>query len=277
MSVVTASTETRTITTRRGITCDVLCIGDPAAPPVVALHGAGGHVAGEPALQRLGDRYRVYAPVWPGYGEGTGEELIDDMLDFALHGADLIETLGLGPAHGGPPPHLVGHSMGGMIAAEMAALAPPLYGKLALIAPAGLWIEENPIPDIFSMMPFDFPQYLFHDPAWGAALLTGGFDFNDLDAIKQFLILNSRRLGTAGKILFPIPNRRLSKRLYRLTNPVLLVWGESDRLIPPTYARVWMDHLPQAQLSIIEKAGHMAPYEKPDQVAVAIGAFLAGA
>ena len=275
MSTTTA-TDTITITTRRGITSDVVVIGAPDAPPVLALHGAGGHIAGEPALARLGERYRVYAPVWPGYGEAGGEELLDDMLDFALHGADVIDALGIGPGHGGVPPHLVGHSMGGMIAAEMAALAPALYGRIALIAPAGLWLEDHPIPDIFSMMPFDFPQYLFHDPAWGAALLTGGVDFNDLEAIKQFLILNSRRLGTAGKILFPVPNRRLSKRLYRLTNPVLLVWGESDRLISPAYARAWRELLASSQLSVIEEAGHMAPYEKPDQVAEAIGAFFAG-
>jgi pimeloyl-ACP methyl ester carboxylesterase len=176
----------------------------------------------------------------------------------------------------GPAPHLIGHSMGGMIAGEMVAIAPSLYGKVALIAPAGLWLEEHPIPDIFSMMPFDFPQYLFHDPEWGAALMTGGLNFDDIEAIKLFLIGNSRRLGTAGKILFPVPNRRLSKRLYRVTNAVLLVWGESDRLISPAYARAWRDLLPQAQLSIIEEAGHMAPYERPEQVADAIGAFFTG-
>ncbi len=275
MSTAT-TTDIITITTRRGITCEVLAIGELGASPVLALHGAGGHVAGEPALQRLGANYRVYAPVWPGYGEVSGEELIDDMLDFALHGADVVDALGLGPAHGEPAPHLIGHSMGGMIAGEMVAIAPSLYGKVALIAPAGLWLEEHPIPDIFAMMPFDFPRYLFHDPEWGAALMTGGLNFDDIEAIKLFLIGNSRRLGTAGKILFPVPNRRLSKRLYRVTNPVLLVWGESDRLISPAYARAWRDLLPQAQLSIIEEAGHMAPYEKPDQVADAIVAFFMG-
>ena len=53
----------------------------------------------------------------------------------------------------------------------------------------------------------------------------------------------------AGKILFPIPNRRLSKRLYRLTAPTLLVWGESDRLIPPVYAERWVELVPTADSS----------------------------
>ena len=77
---------------------------------------------------------------------------------------------------------------------------------------------------------------LFHDPAKGAALLTGGVDFTDMEALKTFYIGNARRLAMAGKILFPIPNRRLSKRLYRLSAPTLVCGGTGDKLIPPVYA-----------------------------------------
>jgi pimeloyl-ACP methyl ester carboxylesterase len=277
VTAVDAAAATRTVTTARGISCQVVVLGDTTStvPPIVAFHGASGHLAGEPMLTKLAEHYAVYAPVWPGYGAEDGEELIEDMLDFALHGADVIDALGLGPAHGGPAPHLIGHSMGGMIAAEMVAISPVSYGKLALIAPAGLWLDEYPIVDIFTLLPFEFPQYLFHDADAGAAMMTGGMDFDDVDAIKAFLIGNSRRLGTAGKILFPIPNRRLSKRLYRVTNPALVLWGESDRLITPVYARAWLDKLPHAELAYIEAAGHMAPYEQPDDVATRIANFFA--
>jgi len=271
---VATDLESRSVTTARGITGQVLVGGPVGAPPLVAFHGAGGHLAGEPLLRRLAERYAVYAPVWPGYGAEEGEELIEDMLDFALHGADVIDALGLGPAHGAPRPHLLGHSMGGMIAAEMAAIAPLAYDRLVLVAPAGLWLDEYPVTDLFTLLPYEFPHYLFHDPEAGAALLTGGLDFDDPEAIKAFLIGNSRRLGTAGKILFPIPNRRLSKRLYRLTNPTLVLWGESDRLIPPVYARAWVDRLPDAALGYVDDAGHMAPYEQPDAVAAAVAEFL---
>ncbi len=275
MSALTTGLSPVAVTTARGITCQVLRGGPADAPPVVAFHGAGGHLAGEPVLQRLAERFDVYAPVWPGYGVEDGELLIEDMLDFALHGADVIDALGLGATHGGRRPHLFGHSMGGMIASEMAAIAPMAYDRLALVAPAGLWLDEYPIADIFSMLPYEFPHYLFHDPEAGAAMMTGGVDFDDAEAIKAFLIGNSRRLGTAGKIMFPIPNRRLSKRLYRLTNPTLVLWGESDRLIPPVYARAWADSLPNSTLQYVENAGHMAPYEQPDAVADAVAAFLA--
>src|SRR5262249_28595105 len=144
----------------------------------------------------------------------------------ALHGWDLVESLGL------QRPNIVGHSMGGMIAAEMACVANQAVGKLALIAPAGVWIDATPIPDIFSMLPFELVGVLFADPKNGEKFLTGGIDFTNPEALQQFLVNNARRLGTAGKILFPIPNRRLSKRLYRLTAPTLLVWGREDKLIP---------------------------------------------
>ncbi len=100
------------VTTARGVTSEVLALGAPDAPPLVYLHSAAGHLGGEPLLEQLASRYRVYAPVWPGYSDHGGEELLEDMLDFALHGSDVISALGLKST-----PHLVGHSMGGMIAA----------------------------------------------------------------------------------------------------------------------------------------------------------------
>ena len=117
-----------------------------------------------------------------------------------------------------------------------------------LVGAAGLWIDEHPIPDIFSFMPFEFAEVLFHDRAVGEALLTGGLDLSNADALMEFYIANTKRLGMAGKIMFPIPNRRLAKRLYRLTTPTLLLWGKSDRLIPPVYADRFKALIPHAEL-----------------------------
>jgi len=269
VTAAVTSGATARVTTRRGVTSDVLVLGDPASPPLVYLHSAAGHLGGEPLLERLAARFHVVAPVWPGYSDHPGEELLEDMLDFALHGSDVVAALSLGAA-----PHLVGHSMGGMIAAEMAALSPASYGRVVLISPLGLWLDEHPVVDIFSLLPFEFPEYLFEDTAAGAALLTGGFDFDDPEAIKEFLIRNSRRLGTAGKILFPIPDRRASKRLYRVANPALVVWGDADRLVPPVYARAWADRLPDARVAYVDGGRHMVPYERADDVAELVTAFL---
>ncbi len=258
----------RRIETRRGIKCRVLEAGEGA--PVVFFHGAGGLFPEEPVLERLARRFHVYAPEWPGYGADAGEEKLDDMLDFALHGWDVIDALGLERR-----PSLIGHSMGGMIAAEMACIANANVEKLVLIAAAGLWIDAHPIPDLFAMLPFELARALFADPKSGEKFLTGGIDFSNTAALQQFLVTNSRRLGTAGKILFPIPNRRLSKRLYRLNAPTLLVWGRQDQLIAPVYAERWRQLVPGARLAMIDAAGHMAPYEQPEKVGGEIERFLA--
>jgi pimeloyl-ACP methyl ester carboxylesterase len=257
---------TRVIETRRGARCRVLEGGSGA--PLVFLHGAGGLFAENPFLDQLAGRYHVFAPELPGYGESTGEDLLEDMLDFTLHGWDVVATLGL------ERPHLVGHSMGGMIAAEMACLAPRDLGKLGLVSAAGLWMDEHPIADIFALLPFEYPDLLFHDPAKGAALLTGGVDFGDMEALKEFYIANSRRMAMAGKILFPVPNRRVSKRLYRLSAETLVLWGESDKLIPPVYAQQWAKLIPRATVVTLEDAGHMLPYDQPEACVSALTAFF---
>ena len=256
----------RTLETKKGTRCRVLEGGSGA--PLVYLHGAGGLLKDNPFLDQLARQHSVFAPEWPGYGESTGDELLEDMLDFALHGWDLVDALGLGR------PNLVGHSMGGMIAAEMACLAPRDAAKLVLAAPAGLWVDEHPIPDIFAMLPFQLAEALFADPAKGQAMMTGGADLSNIEALKDYYIAAQRRLAMAGKILFPIPNRRLSKRLYRLTADTLLVWGAQDRLIVPAYAKAWQTLIPSARLAVVEGAGHMLPYEQPDAFVRAVQTFL---
>jgi pimeloyl-ACP methyl ester carboxylesterase len=156
----------------------------------------------------------------------------------------------------------------------MACLAPRDLSRLALVDAAGLWLDDHPIPDIFSLLPFQFADLLFHDPERGAALLTGGVDFGDLEALRDFYIGNARRMGMAGKILFPIPDRHVARRLYRLSAPTLVAWGASDRLIPPIYARRWAALIPHAEVVTIEGAGHMLPYEQPEAFTAALTHFL---
>ena len=255
-----------TVETRKGTRCRVLEAG--SGMPVVFLHGAGGLLAENPFLDQLAARYHVFAPELPGYGESTGEELLEDMLDFTLHGWDVVAALGL------TRPHLVGHSMGGMVAAEMAAIAPHDLDRLVLVAAAGLWIEAHPIPDIFALLPGQLVELLFQDPVRGQALLTGGVDFSDMEAFKAFYLGQQRRLAMAGKILFPIPNRRVSKRLYRVTARTLVLWGQADRLIVPAYAAEWARLIPGATVQTIPDAAHMLPYEQPEVLVDALAGFL---
>lgn len=234
--------------------------------PLVFLHGAGGLEAQDPFLNALTAKYHVYAPLLPGYGDSEECPELRDMLDFTLHTWDVVGALGL------KDPILIGHSMGGMIAAEMAAVAPHDVSRLGLIAPAGLWIDQFPIPDFFSMLPFQLAAVLFYDEKLGAQLMGAGgaANFADPEWLKTFLVRNARQLGTAGKILFPIPDRGLSGRLYRIKANTVIVWGESDKLIPLAYAERFKAGIPGAQLVVIREAAHMVPLEQTTQVIAAL-------
>jgi pimeloyl-ACP methyl ester carboxylesterase len=263
-----------------------------AGAPLLFLHGAGGLLPDDPFLAALATHFRVAAPLLPGYEDSEGADSLHGMLDVALWAFDVIDALGL------EHPTLVGHSMGGMIAAEMAALCPREVERLALIAPAGLWLDAHPIPDLFAALPFELPALLFHDVALGAKLLTSGLQleamrdaasggalqlaallerFEDTAFLQRFLIDNARRLGMAGKLLFPIPERGLAERLYRVRARTVLVWGEADRLIVPAYADAFLRLLPMARLVRVPEAGHMVPYERPAAVIEAIAGLAAEA
>lgn len=238
-----------------------------AGRDLVFLHGAGGLTADDPLLRHLAARYRVYAPLLPGFGASEDAPELRGMLDVTLHGFDVIDALGLAR------PLLVGHSMGGMIAAEMAAIAPREVEELALIAPAGLWRDEHPIPDLFAMLPHQLPALLFHDVALGERLLTGGLNLEDPQFLIGFLVRNARQLGMAGKLLFPIPDRGLVDRLYRIRARTLLIWGESDRLIPPVYADAFAAGLTAAAALhrvLIPACGHLVGAEQPEAVLTAL-------
>jgi pimeloyl-ACP methyl ester carboxylesterase len=232
--------------------------------PLVFLHGAGGITAADPFLGALAAKYHVYAPLLPGYGDSEECAELRDMLDVALHYLDLLDALGL------KDPILAGHSMGGMIAAEMAALDNHRFSRLALIASAGLWLDAHPIPDLFSLVPYEYPPLLFHDAQKGTALMTQGVNFDDLEWLKGFLVTNARQLGMAGRILFPIPERGLKQRLYRIKSKTLLIWGDSDRLIPPVYAQAFKKEIAGAELVSIPEAGHMPIWEQTDKVISAL-------
>jgi pimeloyl-ACP methyl ester carboxylesterase len=235
-----------------------------SGPQLLFLHGAGGLLPNDPFLARLEQNYRVTAPLIPGYEDSDSSVPLRTMLDFTLFGFDVWETLKL------EDPIVVGHSMGGMIAAEMAAVSTAAVKRLALICPAGLWLDEHPIPDLFAKLPFELPQLLFFDPAKHGALLSAGGDFNDPEFLTEFLVGNARRMGTAGKILFPIPDRGLAERLYRIRARTQVIWGADDRLIPPVYADRFITGIAGSKLTLIPQAGHMVPYEQTEAVVASI-------
>ena len=233
-------------------------------PPLVFLHGADGLAEKSPFFAALARRWHVFAPLLPGYGDSEGGDTLPDMLAITLHSFDVIEALGLAR------PYLVGHSMGGMIAAEMAAVAPHDVERLGLIAPAGLWLEDHPIPDLFATLPHELPELLFHDPALGERLMAPDGDLDNPKFLEAFMIRNARQLTMASILLFPVPDRGLAERVYRIRARTVIVWGKHDRMIPPAYGEAFRRRVAGSELVMVPAAGHMVIIEKTEDVVAAL-------
>jgi pimeloyl-ACP methyl ester carboxylesterase len=102
-------------------------------------------------------------------------------------------------------------------------------------------------------------------------MLTAGMTLDDPKFLQNYLVSNARQLGMAGRILFPVPERGLSQRLYRIKAKTMLIWGDSDKLVVPAYAHAFKKGIAGSELVAIPEAGHMVTLEKPDQVVSAIG------
>ena len=235
--------------------------------PLLYLHGAGGLLGVDPFLEDLGKDFKVVAPHLPGYGTSTGGELIEDVFDACLFYHQLMDDLGIASAH------VVGHSMGGMLAAELAALDVHRIKKLVLVSPAGFWLEQHPIPDPFAMGLPDLAAHLFHDPK---SLLAQMFMTipTDPQQLADMYVERTKRLTQASRFLWPIPDRGLKKRAWRIAAPTLIVWGESDRLIPPIYAGEFTSHIRNSRAVTIKEAGHMVTYEQPQAFVQTVSNFL---
>jgi pimeloyl-ACP methyl ester carboxylesterase len=239
--------------------------------PLLYLHGTWPlelDAGGGPFLRALAADRRVIAPQLPGFGDSTGSELLLDLHDLLYYELDLLDSLDL---HDLP---IIGHSLGGMIAAELAALQPQRFSRLVLIAPLGLWNAAYPVPDFFTYGPDATARALFADPEHVAARAMARPPA-DGEAMIAYHLERAKSLATSAKYLWPIPNRGLNKRLHRARMPTLLVWGEQDGLSPPTYADDFLALLPRAELALIGGAAHLPQVEQPDTVADIVRRFIA--
>jgi pimeloyl-ACP methyl ester carboxylesterase len=268
---MSAGPSSRTLELSHGRRIEVLEAG--SGPSLLFLHGAGGIPEWSGVLPALASRFRVHAPLLPGYGASVGLDALEDHFDLFFHCYDVVEALGL------ERPYVVGESVGGWIAAEMAALRPKEVGRLALAAPVGLWRDEAPIVDLFGMTTSELVPFLFHDPGCPAAqrMLGVGALLSERDdrteAQVEFLLGLARGFRTIAKFLFPIPDRGLERRLHRIACPTLVVWGAEDRFVPPSYGRLFAGGIRGALLETIPGAGHLIGAEQPEVYARALLQF----
>jgi pimeloyl-ACP methyl ester carboxylesterase len=235
--------------------------------PLLYMHGAGGLVGVDPFLEHLGHNFKVIAPHLPGYGESTGAEHIEDVLDVVLFYHQLLDELGVASSH------VVGHSMGGMLAAEFAAIDIHRVKKLVLVAPAGFWLDEHPIPDVFAMELPELAEHLFHDPKSPLAQMFTTIP-EDMKLLEEMYVERIKRFTQASKFLWPIPDRGLKRRAWRIAASTLVMMGESDRLIPPIYANEFTSRIKNSKMVTIKEAGHMPMYEQPEIFVNTVREFL---
>lgn len=235
--------------------------------PVLFLHGAA-TLEGFDFAEGLADRFRLLIPSHPGMGFSGPTPHVAGMADLLVHYLNLLDALDLSER-----PHLIGFSMGGWMATELAAVAREKFDRVVLIAPAGLNDPAHPATNLGEIAPQDFPGYLSHDPAVAAAYFPDGTDA----AFAEAFGADRAREGEAvGRLCGPFgmghPNLR--RMLGRITNPTLVVWGEQDRVLPAGQAGEWLKALPDARLVTVPGAGHFVLQEKPETLAK-IGDFLA--
>jgi pimeloyl-ACP methyl ester carboxylesterase len=232
--------------------------------PIVFLHGAGGLVWDE-FLQRLAQQHTVYAPEMPGTSAGDPEAIahLDNLWDLVLYHNDLLDALGLKSVP------VIGHSFGGMLAAEIAANNPERVSSLVLVCPIGLWRDEMPIRNWMLVTPAsDMPKLLFYEPEGPLARMV----FGPSDVEAQIRMVWS--MACTGKFVWPIPDKGLHKRIHRIQAPTLLVWGKQDRLVPPGYAQEFAGRISRSKVEMIDQAGHLVALEHPARLAELVEGFV---
>lgn len=229
--------------------------------PVFYLAGLAGLPRWTPFLDRLAERRRVVAPSLPGYPGATGHDKLDSALDWIAATLDLLEAVGLA---GGD---LIGASIGGTLAAEAAAMAPGLVRRLVLIAPFGLYDRGSPPIDLWAQKPGAWPGLVSAQPETYTAFTAPPDGF----AAGEWSIVMTRASEAAARLLWPLADTRLERRLHRIRCPTTLVWGGADKVLASSYAKRFAAGIAgKTTVAIVPGAGHLADLDAPDAVSDAV-------
>lgn len=238
--------------------------------PVLYLHSAGGYYWDD-FLDTLSDHYKVYVPHFPGTAPGRPNDIdkVDNLWDTVIAYEDLLDGLGLKKFR------LIGHSFGGMLAAELAAQRPKAVEKLALMGPVGLWREDAPYScaDWCALGMEEILDVLFYDRNH-PRVVRRMTPPSGKDAEALWTVNFIWTLGCTGKVIWPIPDKGLRKRIHRISAPTLVVWGENDRLIPPVYAEEFRRSIANAEVAMLPKCGHEPPLEQCEMLLSRVRTFF---
>ena len=231
--------------------CNIGLMRGGAGQPLVILHGASGAGTWLPFMRSLADTYDVIVPEHPGFGASDTPDWLDNIHDLAYFYLDVLDQLDLREVH------LVGVSLGGWIAAELAVRSTQRLSSLTLVDAAGIHVPGVDQIDTFLRTDEQRIRDFFHDQALADEMVAR--------LLRPELedIMMKNRVATARLIWQPRgydPN--LHKWLHRIDVPTLLVWGANDRLFPKDYAFAWQRLIPGSKVAIVPECGHLPQVEK---------------
>ena len=222
--------------------------------PLVFMHGAGGMPIVLPFMEKLAQRFDVIVPDHPGYGQSGEPEWLENIHDVAHFYLDFLARLELERVV------LVGNSMGGWMAMEIAVRNTAPIASIVLVSPAGVRAEGAEPADIFLLPQEDMTRRLFHDQRFAEARLAVPETPESID-----LALKNRhttaRLAWEPRLHDPM----LPKWLHRIDVPVSIVWGAQDRILAVGIGHELKRLLPKAELKIFESCGHLPQVEKMEE------------
>jgi pimeloyl-ACP methyl ester carboxylesterase len=230
--------------------------------PFLLLHGGAGprSVDGFAEMLAASEPARVLVPVHPGFDGTARPERLDSIGDLARLYVRLLDDLGLAGVT------VVGSSIGGWIAAEIALLASPRVAGVVLVDAAGLQIETSPAADFFSLTMDQVADLSYYRPD------AFRIDVASMPAPQQAIMAANRAaLAVYGGPAMADPG--LLGRLPAVSVPALVVWGEADRMIPVEHGQAYAAAIPGARFLLIGRAGHMPQLESPEPLLRAVWDF----
>jgi len=242
--------------------CRIRLMRAGAGEPLIYLHGASG-ASWLPFLQRLTKNFDVIAPEHPGFGEADTPDWLDNIHDLAYFYLDLLDELEIKDAH------LVGNSLGGWIAAELAVRSTQHLASLTLAGSAGLYVPGVAQVDSFLTGDEQRLRDFFYDQDKAKEMIA-----RVLSPDLEDTALKNRT--TVAKLSWQPRSHDpdLHKWLHRIDVPTLLIWGDTDRLFPKEHALAFQQAIAGAKLVMIPKCGHVPQIEQPDAFVAALESFI---
>ena len=222
--------------------------------PLLFLHGASGAPVILPFMEKLAERFDVLVPEHPGYGRSDEPGWLENIHDAAYFYLDFLKQLDLRDVT------LLGSSMGGWMAMEIAVRDTSRLKSVVLVSPAGISAPGVQPADIFLMPDEQLVRSLFHDQKLAEARLA-------VPATAEAVDIALKNKHTTARLAWEprLHDPQLPKWLHRIDVPVKLIWGREDRILPVQFLEHFRKLMPKAQAYVIEGAGHLPHVEKADE------------